>query len=171
MLGVLLKHAPGVTEFGRALAHGLQFSAVALFSMEFLRQVCRGRGLGTSHFGWPEQSTRLLRKQLRWLMPLALPITLVGAGIHTLDNDRWQAFGRILFIVAMLALSVFLHRVLRPVGGVLALAYHRGGWVDRLHHFLHPLLAASPLALCCWLRSAITTPRGSLPGDCRLRVG
>jgi potassium efflux system protein len=147
MLGLLLQQAPGGTELGRALAHGLQFSAVALFSMEFLRQVCRGRGLGTAHFAWPEQCTRMLRKQLRWLMPVALPITLLGAGIHTLDNDRWQAFGRVLFMVAMLALSVFLHRVLRPVGGVLSLAFRRGGWSDRLHHFAHPLLAASPLAL------------------------
>lgn len=149
MLGSLLEHAPDGSELGRALAHGLMFSAVALASMEFLRQVCRGRGLGASHFGWPEQSTRLLRHQLRWFMPIALPITLLAATTHALENDRWQALGRLLFIVAMTSLSLFLHRVLRPIGGVLHefLAYRRGGWVDRLHHVSHPLLTAGPLTL------------------------
>ena len=149
MLGSLLEHAPGGSELGRALAHGLMFSAVALASMEFLRQVCRGRGLGTSHFGWPEPCTRMLRKQLRWFMPIALPVTLLAATTHALENDRWQSLGRLLFIVAMAALSLFLHRLLRPVGGVLHgfSAYRRGGWIDRLHHVCHPLLAASPLAL------------------------
>lgn len=149
VLGWLLERAPNSTELGRALAHGLRFSAVALVSMEFLRHVCRGRGLGTAHFGWSETSARILRKELRWLMLVALPITLVGAGIHVIENDRWQALGRLLFIGAMLALSVFLHRVLRPVGGVLQgfSAAWRGGWFDRLHRIAHPLLASGPLAL------------------------
>ncbi|OYV82254.1 MAG: hypothetical protein B7Z73_17225, partial [Planctomycetia bacterium 21-64-5] len=149
MFGWLLEHAPGSSELDRALAHGLIFSAVALASMEFLRQVCRGRGLGTAHFGWPEHSTRLLRKQIRWFMPLVLPITLLGATMHALENDRWLALNRLLFVVAMTALSVFLHRVLRPVGGVLHefRAYRQGGWVDRLHYLAHPLLTAGPLAL------------------------
>lgn len=149
MLGQLLDFAPDANERSRALAHGLRFSAVALFALEFVRQVCRSRGLGTAHFGWPEASIRVLRKQLRWFMPVVLPITLVGATIHALDNDRWQSSGRVLFIAAMLALAVFLHRMLRPVGGVLHgfLASHRGEWVDRLHHVAHPLLALSPVAL------------------------
>lgn len=149
VLGWLLERAPNATELGRALAQGLRFSAVALLLMEFLRQVCRSRGLGTAHFGWPETSTRLLRRNLRWLLLVAMPLTLVGTGIHAVENDRWHAFGRFLFIGAMLALALFLHSVLRPAGGVLQgfLAARRGGWLGRLHRVAHPLVAGSPLAL------------------------
>ncbi|HVX12946.1 MAG TPA: mechanosensitive ion channel domain-containing protein [Pirellulales bacterium] len=148
-LGSLGEHAPAKSELGPALAHGLQLTAIAVAMMEFLRQVCRSRGLGTAHFGWPEQSARLVRKQLRWFMPVMLPITLAAGTIHALDNDRWQAFGRLLFITAMCAMSVFLQRVLRPVGGVLHefSAYHRGSWIDRLHRLAYPIVAGSPLAL------------------------
>jgi potassium-dependent mechanosensitive channel len=148
-LSWMLDHPPDGSELTRALAHGLRFTAVALASMEFLRQVCRGHGLATAHFAWPEQGTRLLRKQLRWFLPLALPLTLLGATTHALETDRWQALGRLNFIAAMLVLSLLIHRLLRPVGGVLYgfLADRRGGWADRLHHVIYPLLTASPLAL------------------------
>lgn len=147
-VGWMLDH-PGGSELSRALAHGLRFTAMAIGSLEVLRQVCRGRGLASSHFAWPEQAVRLVRKQLRWFLPVALPLTLLGSTTHALETDRWQALGRLNFIASMIVLSFLLYRVLRPVGGVLQafLANRRGGWADRLHHLLYPLVAASPLAL------------------------
>lgn len=148
-LGWILGRPAQGSELSRALTHGLYFTAMALASIEFLRQICRGRGLATAHFAWPEQCTRLLRKQLRWFVPLALPLTLLGATTHGFDNDRWQALGRLIFITAMLVLSLLFHRLFRPKGGVLYgfLANRRGGWADRLHQIGFPALVASPLAL------------------------
>ncbi|HEV3343473.1 MAG TPA: mechanosensitive ion channel domain-containing protein [Pirellulales bacterium] len=148
-LGWILGSPTGGSELSRALAHGLRFTAAALASIEVLRQVCRGHGLATAHFGWPEQGTRLVRKQLRWFLPLALPLTLLGATTHALETDRWQALGRLNFMAAMLVLALLIYRVFRPAGGVLYgfLAHRRGGWADRLHHVLFPLVVASPLAL------------------------
>ncbi|HEX7449345.1 MAG TPA: mechanosensitive ion channel domain-containing protein [Pirellulales bacterium] len=150
-LGWTLDGAAGRSELAKALAHGLGFTAVLLASLEFLRHVCRSRGLGTAHFGWPEQSMRLVRKHLRWFMPLALPLALAAATTHALENDRWHGLERLLFMAAMALLSIFLHRVLRPVGGVLHefLAYRRGGWLDRLNYLVFPLTVCSPLALAC----------------------
>jgi potassium efflux system protein len=148
-LGWILGGQRGGSELGRALAHGLRFTAAVLASIELLRQVCRGRGLATAHFGWPEQGTRLVRKQLRWFLPLALPLTLLGATTHALETDRWQSLGRLNFMAAMLVLAILVYRVLRPAGGVLYgfLAHRRGGWEDRLYQILFPLVVASPLAL------------------------
>lgn len=148
-LGWTLDGAAGRSELAHALAHGLGFTAILLASLEFLRHVCRSRGLGSAHFAWPEQSMRLVRKHLRWFMPLALPLALVAATTHALENDRWHGLERLLFMAAMLLLSIFLHRVLRPVGGVLHefLAYRRGGWLDRLNYAAYPLMVCAPLAL------------------------
>lgn len=148
-LGWTVDHAAGQSELAKALAHGLGFTAVLLASLESLRHVCRSRGLGAAHFAWPEQSMRLVRKHLRWFMPLALPLALVAATTHALENDRWHALERLLFMAAMLLLSIFLHRVLRPVGGVLHefLAYRRGGWLDRLNYAVYPLMVCAPLSL------------------------
>ncbi|HEX5442355.1 MAG TPA: mechanosensitive ion channel domain-containing protein, partial [Pirellulales bacterium] len=144
-----LDGAAGRSELAKALAHGLAFTAVLLASLEFLRHVCRSRGLGAAHFAWPEQSMRLVRKHLRWFMPLALPLALAAATTHALENDRWHGLERLLFMVAMALLSIFLHRVLRPVGGVLHefLAYRRGGWLDRLNYVAFPVTVCAPLAL------------------------
>ncbi|HVX60262.1 MAG TPA: mechanosensitive ion channel domain-containing protein [Pirellulales bacterium] len=148
-LAWLLERPVGGSELSDALAYGLYFTAGVLVALEFLRQVCRGRGLGASHFAWPEQSTRLLRKHFRWFVPLALPLTLLGATTHALDNDRWESLCRLIFIAAMLLLSLLIHRIFRPVGGVLHefLASRRGTWIQQLHHFSFPLLVASPVAL------------------------
>lgn len=141
--------APRDSELARALSHGLYLTAGFLASLEFLRQVCRSRGLGSAHFGWPEPSLRLMRRHLRWFMPIGLSIGLVAATTHALDNDRFQSLGRLLFMAAMLLLSLFVQRVFRPVGGVLHefLAYRRGGWLDRLIYVLFPAAVCSPLAL------------------------
>lgn len=148
-LGWTLERAAGRSELAKALAHGLGFTAILLASLEFLRHVCRSRGLGAAHFAWPEQSMRLVRKHLRWFMPLVLPLALAAATTHALENDRWHALERLLFMAAMVLLSIFLHRVLRPVGGVLHefLAYRRGGWLDRLNYVVFPLTVCAPLAL------------------------
>ena len=135
-LAWLLDRPADGAELCAALAHGLSFTAAALAFIEFWRQVCRSRGLGVAHFAWPEQSTRLLRKQLRWFVPIALPLTILGTTTHALDNDRWESLGRLGFIAAMVLLSLLIQRVFRPIGGVLHeyLALRRGQWVHRLHH-------------------------------------
>ncbi|OYV86700.1 MAG: hypothetical protein B7Z73_11310, partial [Planctomycetia bacterium 21-64-5] len=147
--GWLLGATAGGPELSRALARGLGFTAVALASIEFLRQVCLGQGLGAAHFGWPEQSTRLLRGQLRWFAPVAIPLTLLGATTNALDSDRWQALGRLNFIAAMLLVSLLIYRLFRPLGGVFHdfLACRREGGLRRLHHVAFPLLVASPVTL------------------------
>lgn len=149
-----LAAAPEKAELTKALSHGLYLTAGFLASLELLRQVCRSRGLGSAHFGWPEPSLRLMRRHLRWFMPVGLPLGLIAAtthalDTHALDSDRFQALGRLLFMGAMLLLSLFVQRVFRPVGGALHefLAYRRGGWLDRLNYIVFPLAVCSPLAL------------------------
>ncbi|HWB07974.1 MAG TPA: mechanosensitive ion channel domain-containing protein [Pirellulales bacterium] len=148
-VGWLLGQSPGGSELSQALARGLGFTAPTLALFEFLRQACHGQGLATAHFAWPERSTLLLRRQLRWFMPIAIPLTLLGATTHALDSERWQSLARLNFIAAMPWVSLLIYRLFRPKGGVFQefLARRRGTWLERVHHAVFVLAVASPLAL------------------------
>jgi potassium efflux system protein len=167
-LGWVLERSPDATELSKALAVGLSFTAALMLPLELLRHVCRSKGLGQAHFGWPVASVHLFRKHLRWFMLLGLPLALLAATVHMLDNDRWRdSLGRLLFMAAMLLLGVFNHRVARPVGEMFRefLAAKRGGWLERLHQVVAPLVLGAPWAL------ATTTLRGNSPRVSRAPVG
>ncbi len=145
-------HAPGGrASVGQSAAAGLDAAAFALLAYELLRQVLRPDGLGEVHFRWSRSACAHVRWHLRWFMPLVLATVFV---VRTLDHqqrsDLWNdALGRIAFVVAQLALAVFLHRILRPSGPVLGgyLRAHGDGWVNRLRHVWFPLAVLLPLSL------------------------
>ncbi len=148
-LGWRLGEIPRSTELAQALAWGLKVTGIVLLPLELIRHVCRGRGLGHAHFGWPEASLKTVRRHLRWFMFVGLPLTFAAATTHALENDRWRdSLGRSLFIVAMLLLAVFVERVFRPMGGMLQeFIASRGAWVHRLNFVLLPVSAGAPLVL------------------------
>jgi potassium efflux system protein len=148
-LGWLLGQTAGGSELSQALARGLGFTALTLVLFEFLRQACHSQGLGTAHFAWPERSTMLLRRQFRWFMPVAIPLTLLGATTHGLDSDRWQSLARLSFMATMPLVALLIYRLFRPRGGVFQefLGRRRGSWFERVHDVAFALGVASPLAL------------------------
>jgi potassium efflux system protein len=149
-LGWVLDRSDDASDLSKALAAGLSFTAALMLPLELLRQFCRGKGLGQAHFGWPEAGLHLFRKNLRWFMLLGLPLALLAATVHGLDDDRWRdSLGRLLFMAAMLLLGVFNYRVARPIEEMFRgfLAAKRGGWLDRLHQVAAPLLLGAPWAL------------------------
>lgn len=135
-------------EFEEALpigiAQALLVSAYVYFPLEFLRQVCRGKGLGRSHFEWPEAGVDALRRDLRWMLILGLPFTAVAAIF-----DIAHVLGRVAFIGGMIIAALFLHRVLRPSGNVMRrfLAYSQDGWLYRLRYLAYAAGLGAPLLL------------------------
>ncbi len=135
-------------EFEEALPMGLApallVTAYVYFPLEFLRQVCRGSGLGRSHFGWPEAGVEALRRDLRWLLAAGLPLTAAAATF-----DIAHLSGRVAFIAGMGAAVLFLHRALRPTGNVMRqfLAYAQGGWLYRLRYLGYVAGLGAPLVL------------------------
>ena len=149
-LGWALSRASGGTDLTKALTAGLTFTAALLLPLELLRHVCRSKGLGQAHFGWPDTSMRLFRKHLRWFLTLGLPLALLAATVHTLENDRWRdSLGRLLFMAALLLLGVFNYRIARPMENLFRefLAAKPGGWLERLHYVVVTLVLGAPWAL------------------------
>ncbi|MBW3597567.1 MAG: mechanosensitive ion channel [Planctomycetes bacterium] len=126
------------------LASGLMAAAYVLFPLEFLRQVCRWGGLARSHFDWPEAGVEALRRNLKWLIWLGLPLTAMAASL-----DIAHMLGRVAFILSALLGAFFLHCVLKPSGGAMRhfLAYAREGWLYRLRHVTYAAGVIGPLAL------------------------
>ncbi len=137
------------TQLARALASGLQTVAIVFLAGDLLRHLCRGRGLAESHFGWPQSTLRTVRRNVRWLMVIGVPLALIVWTMEQHPDLQRNSLGRLAFIVWLLAAAVFLQRVLSPDSGVLSelIAYNRGGWLDRLSFVWRPLAIGGPAAL------------------------
>jgi potassium-dependent mechanosensitive channel len=138
-----------MTPFARAVAFGLATAAVIGLPTELLRQICRRKGLAEVHFRWPESALVSLRKNLRWLLSLGLPTAFVVALAEGSDREPDKAsLGRLAFMVGMLLLAIFAHRVLRPQGGILhSSGSEGGGWLVRTAGLWHVLAIGAPLTL------------------------
>lgn len=150
LVGYRLTSISGVSVFGRAVGQGLQSMAVVGLSLEFLRNVCRPRGLADDHFDWPDSSIGVFRRTVPQLLLLAVPIAFLTTTLYHCDEDHGADLPeRVCFIVGTVVLSLFLRRILRPESGVLReyLASNRGGWLDRLTPLWYWGGVCSPLVL------------------------
>ena len=69
-----LTSAPDSAPFGQAVGSALRYTAVFLWPLELLRQMCRRRGLAEAHFDWPSGSLAIVRAAMSgafccWLSP------------------------------------------------------------------------------------------------------
>jgi potassium efflux system protein len=139
------------SEFVRSLSASLRFTAVCLLLMELSRHLCRPGGLAEAHFEWPQARLLCLRRKLRWLTVLGLPLVLwlVGLEVQGVEPLWSSSLGRICFIAAMLLLAAMLQRLLLArnspyrqlvlVGG--------GGWLTPLQLTWRPAVMLLPTAL------------------------
>ncbi len=155
-IGWLLEQPEGQPEVAAGLGGGLRAAALLLFALSMLRHTVRARGLAEAHFRWPAPALSLLRRNLRWFIPVVTPLAaLVTVYDQAGDEAANASLGRVLFTLGLIALAVFLSRVLRPSGTALRrlLEENKGGWAYRLRHVWYPLLVLSPLVfgLLSWL--------------------
>ena len=139
------------SEFPRAVSIALAVTAAVYFLFELLRQVCRPLGLADVHFQWPQPALRIVRRHLRLLMLLGLPLLFVTVATEVETEDpAWStSLGRIAFIGFLLLAAVSLQRILQPSRGAFQqlFAYRPSGWLFRLRYISYPLIMASPLTL------------------------
>jgi potassium efflux system protein len=137
-------------ELANAVGYGLCCAVCVWLPFEFARQICRPRGLGDVHFKWSDAAIKTLRRNIRWLVIVGLPLTAVTAAISAGQQSPGRdSLVRCAFIATMIVLALFLRQVLHPERGVFReyLAYHRNGWLDRLRGVWYWLSVAAPLVL------------------------
>jgi len=136
-------------EFALAVGGGFRVAAAFLFTSGFIWQMCRTTGLAVSHFRWDAKSVRLVRRPLTWLIAIGLPATFLIGATELYVDSRWSSsFGRLAFLVAMIAAAIFIHQVLRPSHGILADRFRKSktGWLYHLRYL--------------WFSAAIAIPAG-----------
>ncbi|MFO1065466.1 MAG: mechanosensitive ion channel [Pirellulales bacterium] len=140
----------GAQGFCKAVAHGLLVAAAVFSPLEFLRQLCRPSGLGEKHFDWSGGATKLLSRNLRWMIDLATPMSALVGIMEGQLNTRWESsLGRLAFLVLMCLLLIFFARIFVPSKGIFGqyLKKHPGGWLDRLRYGWYTLIVISPIIL------------------------
>lgn len=146
----IIGEAAEADEFMIAVSYGLRRAAITLLILRLLIQLGRSSGVGRTHFRWGTESTRLVRRTLRWLQFVAVPLVFI---IWTMEEQsaesRRQTLGAMAFAASMLALAVAVWRILRPKGDLIRpmLARRPGGWLDRLRFFWFAAAVGLPITL------------------------
>ncbi len=150
LVGWRLEDVGGPADFASAVGAGLIGAAAVFFPLELLRQSCRSLGLAEAHFQWPKQATQQVRRRLRPLMLVVVPMALiVGIAERTTGPGRDDPLGRLAFMLAMGAIALFAHRLLSRRSGVVRtlLARDPDSWLARLRPLWHALCGGLPLVL------------------------
>ena len=147
--GRLLAGTLDAAGLGRAFGEGLRLTALLLAPYLLLVQVLRPVGLAGAHFRWPATAIAGARRHLHWFIIAATPVVLLTVAIEVHGDEAMQAtVGRMGFTAAMVLMSVFFQRILRPQGPLLAERLGRtpDSWLQRLSWIWFPLLVAAPVA-------------------------
>ena len=136
--------------FVRAAGHGLVITAAFWFPAAILREICRGRGLGAGHFGWPVEAVRRVRRSLAAVLFVLLPLVFVVGMVESQAAAAHKgSLGRAALVIGLLVLAGYVARLLRPGGALVAqtVAARAGSWVHRLRYLWYPLAVLTPPAL------------------------
>ncbi len=136
-IGDAFRAARGEEPIVRAVATAFHVAAYAVFPIELLRQWLRPYGLAIAHFNIDEDSIGGLRRWLRILIDIGLPILIVYITTTELGSYQLtQALSRLMLLGGMILLSVVLWRTLEPKQGIFSISIrdNPNGWLARLRH-------------------------------------
>ncbi|MCO8121339.1 mechanosensitive ion channel [Stieleria sp. TO1_6] len=118
-IGWRLNKCAGDSEFTAAVGQATKIVGILWASIELIRQACRHKGIGESHFRWPVQTTSVFRRELRRCAVMALPIAFVTVTLASSDGVHERGdLQRIAFILGMSVLGFTAFRLLRPTGSL-----------------------------------------------------
>ncbi len=149
-LGWFLNSGMQVADFTNAVGVGLQKAAISLFFLQFLYRLFAPDGVARNHFQWKKTSVTLLHKQIAWIRFVAVPgmflISATSAAKFTAPSD---SIGRLAQILVMVAIAVFVARVLKPSGGILHdyINKNTDGWVAKLRYGWYFAVICFPLVI------------------------
>lgn len=124
-----------------AVGAGLQRVAVSYLLIQILSRLLKPGRVGDVHFRWRKAGSKLIRSNLRWFVPIVLPLLAIRIAMQGAeDASHSESLGRLCFICAMVALAVFTARVLSPRGAFVKPMLREGTWLERLRFVWYPVL-------------------------------
>ncbi len=142
--------AERTTALGLALGPALQYAACLYWFSEFVRHLCRAGGIAESHLGWSPRSLAIVRREVRWVTFLGLPLATTAQLAQFYDDGSFAgSLGRLAFVGAMLVLAGFFHAMFGAKENVLreAVASGNSPWLARVRWMMHFAGVGLPLGL------------------------
>ena len=104
---------------GLSLLQGAYYLLVLLFfELLFIPN-----GLAESHFAWNPHARQILSKNLKWLIPISVPLfSIIFIGERLLDENHTGNLGRTAFLLNCAAYTIFAWKILHPKQGVFRLS-------------------------------------------------
>ena len=116
LAGWRLAAFPYATDFSQAASVGLLTTGVFWVVLLFMYYFCCNQGLAQIHFRWSDNSRMTLRRHLSWLMPVYLFCEFLVNITNAADQPAYEdSLGRLMFITAMAAFTVFAVKMLPAV--------------------------------------------------------
>lgn len=145
-------HSPlNESEFVRALSISLQFAAYCLLLLEVVRHLCRSGGLADAHFNWPQACLAQVRRHVRWLAWICLPLVIWLTTLEVQNVEKlWSSsLGRACFVMVMVLLTVASYRVLLAGDSPFRqlLTKKADSMAIRLFHIWSPAVTVLPILL------------------------
>jgi potassium efflux system protein len=148
--GWIIASPYNATDFSKAVANGLNATAVIVLTLQSLRQLARRNGLAEKHFRWNARALTLLKRHIVWLTAVLVPTFFIFTTLEAQPIEAAKgSLGRLAFVVAFLAIALFVQRVLRPAGPILSPVPQRqpGRGFYRLRHLWYLVALALPVSL------------------------
>jgi potassium-dependent mechanosensitive channel len=145
-----LQRSPSQVPVAAALANALVENIPLVIILIFARSAMRSHGLFGAHFRWHDQAVAHVRRQIRWYLPIAVPLSLCSAAFEAHANEDFiTSMGRLAFVLHMIALAVFVQRLMRPNGPAMRayLNHSKSKILGNLRYFWFNLAVALPILL------------------------
>jgi potassium efflux system protein len=111
--GWMLRAAPAAGAFAEAMGRGLFVAGVMTIVGQGFVWLLDGRGVAVNHFGWVAEKAHTVKRELRRMMLGYVPLVLL-VGITFGSHEVRNSLGRLALIVALVMVSMFWARNLRP---------------------------------------------------------
>ncbi|WP_262965101.1 mechanosensitive ion channel domain-containing protein [Methylobacter psychrophilus] len=149
-LGWCLTNNIHIIDFTRAIGEGLKSAAIPLLFLQFFYRLFADDGIARKHFRWKKTNTSLLRKQIGWVrFFVVLAIFIINTTAASKEPIYSDNLGRLAFIINMLALTIFLGRLLNPAHGLLQgiIKNNPDGWLTKFRYIWYPTAIFTPLII------------------------
>jgi potassium efflux system protein len=148
LIGWFLDSGWNAADFSKAVGTGLMTAAIPLCLLQFFYRLFSAEGIAVKHFQWQKSNAQLMRRHLGWVRFIVVPgVFLIYSASASKSAIYGDSLGRLALIIVMIAMAVFLSRILKPDKGLLNghLLTYPDGWVSRLRYFWYPAVCLLPL--------------------------
>ncbi len=149
-LGGVFNNNPHVSDFSKAIGQGLQGASPPLFFVQFFYRLTTPKGIARKHFQWSTEKAALLCKQLSWLRFISVPaLFIIGSTSDASLSAHGDTWGRLALIILMLAMMVFLGRLIKPDTGLASdyVQTHPDSWISKSRYIWYSAIICTPLVI------------------------